>query len=49
MTSTYAGVQVEIHSSDTMPFPEDKGIAISPGQAGFIAVKVVGNICYLFI
>ncbi|XP_071794574.1 acid-sensing ion channel 1A-like [Asterias amurensis] len=36
-----AGLRVMVGSQNQMPFPEDEGITVSPGQETFIAVKKV--------
>ena len=36
-----AGLRVMVGSQHQMPFPEDEGITVSPGQETFIAVKKV--------
>ena len=38
-----AGVRVVVHAPDMMPFPEDEGLSVSPGQMSLIAVRKVGR------
>ncbi|GFR83359.1 amiloride-sensitive sodium channel subunit gamma [Elysia marginata] len=35
------GIQVVIHDQDTIPFPEDEGVAVSAGTETFIALRRV--------
>ena len=37
-----AGVTVVVHPQEKMPFPEDEGVAISPGLHSFVGVNMVG-------
>ena len=37
-----AGVRVVVHAQERMPFPEDEGMSIPPGQVSLIGVKKVG-------
>ncbi|CAD5123493.1 DgyrCDS11836 [Dimorphilus gyrociliatus] len=41
-----AGIQLVVHDPTDMPFPEDKGVAISPGKLSFIGfqLKVSNNL-----
>ena len=42
--ATEAGIKVLIHKRGSMPFPEDKGIVILPGQSTSVGVKQVSNL-----
>ncbi len=50
-----AGVRIVVHPQATMPFPEDEGLSIGPGQLSYVGIKFVsrsrylGNINYLKI
>ena len=46
--TTQAGALVVVHTQDEVPFPEDEGISVPPGQAALIGVKVVGIYSLLF-
>jgi len=36
-----AGIKVVIHPQNVMPFPEDEGIILSPGQATTVGIRQV--------
>ena len=36
-----AGVRVVVHSRDRMPFPEDEGVSVIPGQMTYIGMRLV--------
>ena len=36
-----AGVRVVVHPQYRMPFPEDEGISILPGQVTYVGVRLV--------
>lgn len=36
-----AGIQVVVHDQRQMPFPENQGIAVSPGQLTYIGASTV--------
>ena len=36
-----AGVRVVVHSQDRMPFPEDEGVSVMPGQITYIGMRLV--------
>lgn len=36
-----AGIRVTVHPHDMMPFPEDNGVSVSPGQQTAIGLKRV--------
>ena len=38
-----AGFRLVVHGPDKMPFPEDDGIAISPGFQTAVAARIVSN------
>ena len=38
-----AGMRLVIHQTQRMPFPEDEGLAINPGQTTSIGLRQVGE------
>ena len=36
-----AGIRLVIHPPNRMPFPEDEGITVNPGEATYIGVRQV--------
>ena len=38
-----AGVRVTVHPRDSMPFPENNGIDIGPGEATAVGIRKVGT------
>ena len=38
-----AGVRVVVHSQDRMPFPEDEGVSVMPGQITYIGMRLVSR------
>ncbi len=38
-----AGVRVVLHPRHRMPFPEDEGLSISPGELTYVGVKLVSR------
>ena len=48
LTTSASGVRVIVHDSKVMPFPEDEGFSVAPGQLANIGVKMVcGIFCFL--
>ena len=39
-----AGVRVVVHSQERMPFPEDEGISVIPGQLTYVGMRLV-SVC----
>jgi len=42
-----AGMRLVIHQAQRMPFPEDEGLAINPGQTTSIGLRRVTNTAHL--
>ena len=40
-TGDTAGARLVVHTQNSMPFPEDEGITVTPGQATSIGVRQV--------
>ena len=38
-----AGVRVVVHDQTRMPFPEDEGMSVPPGQISFIGIRKVSE------
>lgn len=38
-----AGVRVVVHSQDRMPFPEDEGVSVIPGQLTYVGIRLVSQ------
>ncbi len=38
-----AGVRVVVHPQRSMPFPEDEGISVSPGEMTYVGITQVGH------
>ena len=41
-----AGVRLVVHPPSRMPFPEDEGVSVSPGQITAVGLKQVSAHCY---
>ena len=38
----FVGIRVLVHDQNTMPFPEDEGIAVAVGMSTSIGIQMVG-------
>jgi hypothetical protein len=44
-----AGIRLVVHPHNRMPFPEDEGITVSPGQSTSIGIRQVYTHIYIYI
>ena len=39
----YAGIKVVLHNPNELPFPEDEGVLVGPGEWNSISIRKVGQ------